>query len=199
MQELAPFKAGPPPSEQIRRNIRVVEIRDPKTRQSLIIEHDQDLSGWNIDTEEAGWDHGEPHTDGLLVGHLDDEVVVCFVELTGSLSDELASNKKETIAQRKLRQLEGAARHFHPTGRGTPSASHGALHHDAFAAGRDDLDPRPSANHRVVGVVVANRQGSRAPTPPAKLGPTTMPRQFRVIPARTRQVARISFRDLIAP
>jgi hypothetical protein len=193
---LSDFRAEPPAGEKPTKRTSIVEIRDDKTKQALIVQHDGQLDAFNFDVEEAGWKEGEAHTDGVLIGEVDDEIVVVFIELTGRVTDE--AGLKETPAEHKLRQLVGAANHFHPTGRGTKAASHGALHHDQFANGTDAVSPKPSLSHRVLGIVVANRQGSRVIPTPIRIGTTVMKRQFRQV-SRERLTARITFKDLVRP
>lgn len=191
-----PKVAHAPEKEKNTASVTRVEIKDGS--QSLVVEHDGALSGWNID-EESLWEEGEARTDGLVIGDLDGEVVVCFVELTGNLQDK-PYKPNETMAQHKLRQLDSVVDHFHPSGRGTSDANHGAVHHDAFASGADPVSPLPSPHHRVIAIVAANRLQTRLPTPPRPLGVnSTVVRQFRVLPKRGNGVARVSFRDLVDP
>ncbi|MBI5544383.1 MAG: hypothetical protein HY901_10865 [Deltaproteobacteria bacterium] len=170
-----------------------VELRDRRTGQALRVTNDGALAGFDL--EKAEWGEGQPHTDGVLVGDLDGEVVVVFVELTGSLSDTPKEAGKETPAQHKLRQLTGAVRHFHP-GR---DQRDGDAHHERFASGADPVEPRPLVAHRVLAIAVAGRQGSRLPTPPLVIGSATVVRQFRSVSHPPRQVPTISLGDLVNP
>ena len=114
MDVLSAFRVGPPKGRNPTKRLSIVEISDKRTRQSLVIEHDGAIDAFNFDVPEAGWREGEAHPDGVVVGDVDGEVIVCFVELTGRLTDDPGS--KETPAEHKLRQIEGVARHFHPDG-----------------------------------------------------------------------------------
>jgi len=156
---------APAVDDKRRKRVWLVEIRDQKTRQSLLVEHDEPVEAYVfVDPEVSAharrgaprWQPGERHADGLLVGELDGEAWVCFVELKGSL--EHKDPTKGAPADRGLDQLEGSARHFHPL-----QGTRGREHHDAFADGSDELEVRPAKNHRVVGLLVALR---RAPRPP---------------------------------
>ena len=136
---------APVVSDKPRKGVWLVEIRDPKTKQSLLIEQDEPVEAYvfvdpevRVRTRRGAprWQPGERHADGLLVGELDGETWVCFVELKGSL--EHKDPAKGAPADRGLDQLEGSARHFHPL-----QGTRGREHHDAFADGSDDLEVRP--------------------------------------------------------
>lgn len=198
MDRLECFLAGPPAGRKATKRVSIVEIRDERTRQSLVIEHDGPLNGYAVDVPGAGWQEGEAHTDGVVIGDLDGQVVVCLIELTGRIGDEQPQPGRESSAQHKLRQVEGCARHFHPLERGTDKANHGAVHHDAFAGGDDAVFPMPASDHRVLGIVVATRMGARAAIPPLRIGKSTVERQFRQV-SQQQGRATISFRSLVQP
>jgi hypothetical protein len=198
---IADYRASPPVvREKPKKGIWLVEIRDAKTRQSLLVEHDEPIDAYvfpdpeTLPRKERGaslWASGERHAEGVLVGELDGQSWVCFVELKGSLEHKRAA--KQAPAERALDQLEGSARHFHPA-----SGSLGREHHDQFADGSDELEVRPSKRHHVVGLLVALR---RSPMPPPRraivLGDVEVPlrtvRLSMTEPSRTRT----SFRDLL--
>jgi len=191
---------SPQVKEKSRKGTWLVEIRDAKTRQSLLVEHDEPIDAFVFPDPETMprarrsaslWAEGERHAEGVLVGELDGEDWVCFVELKGSLEHKDAA--KQSPTEHALDQLEGSARHFHPT-----TDSTGREHHDRFADGSDELGVRPSKRHRVVGLLVALR---RSPMPPPHraivLGDREVPlrtvRLSMTEPSRTRT----SFRDLL--
>lgn len=192
-----------PPPEGVgkpRKGTWLVEIRDAKTMQSLVVEHDEPIDAYVFPDPETRprtertaslWVEGERHAEGVLIGELDGESWVCFVELKGSLEHKDA--KKGAPAERALDQLEGSARHFHPT-----PGSPGREHHDLFADGSDELEVQPSKLHHVVGLVVALR---RIPRPPPRralvLGATEVPLRTVVLSAAERNRTRTSFRELL--
>lgn len=170
MDSLSPFRAKPPAGEQPTKRKSIVEIRDPKTKQSLVVEHDGPLDGYVIDVEAAGWAEGERHPDGLLVGVLDSQWWVCFVDLKGSTKG--TKPDKQSPAEHALDQVEGGARHFHPLEVG----SHGRRHHDAWDDRSDELLVRPDSEHRVAGIVLALRHVPRpAPRRSVSLGDVRVP------------------------
>jgi len=197
---IADHRAPPPQvKERSRRGTWLVEIRDAKTKQSLLVEHDEPIDAYVfLDPEtlprarrSSLWAEGERHAEGVLVGELDGEGWVCFVELKGSL--EHKDTTRQSPAERAFDQLEGSARHFHPT-----PGSTGREHHDQFADGSDELEVRPSKRHRVVGILVALR---RSPMPPPHRAivledmavPLRTVRLSMTEPSRTRT----SFRELL--
>jgi hypothetical protein len=153
--------------EKLKRGTWLVEIRDEKTKQSLLVEHDEPIDAYvfvdpevsaRAGREAVEWAEGERHAEGVLIAELDGEAWVCFVELKSSL--EHKGGKKETPAEHGLDQLEGSARHFHPA-----PGSHGRAHHDRWVDGSDELEVQPAKQHRVVGLLVALR---RMPMPPPR-------------------------------
>lgn len=193
MDLIADLAADPPKGIKPEKGRHVVLVSDEDSKQKLLIENDGDLEAYDL--EKASWATGAAHTDAVVVGAIDGEVVVVFIELTGSLTDELKKNKKESQAQRKLRQLAGAVAHFHPGAKG----EHGTEHHEKFASGEDPVTPKPAPLHRVVAIAVAERNGSRAPTPPFRVGTAIVQRQFRTVPHPPGITPRISLRDLFTP
>jgi hypothetical protein len=168
MELLSNHRAPAPAiADKPKRGVWRVEIRDEKTKQSLIVEHDEPVAAYVfIDPEVSArarrgaprWQPGERQADGLLVGEIDGEAWVCFVELKTSL--EHKDPTKSAPADRGLDQLEGSARHFHPL-----PGTRGREHHDSFADGSDELEVQPTKGHRVVGLLVALR---RMPMPPPR-------------------------------
>lgn len=179
-------EAPPPP----RRGVWRALVEDPRTRQALVLEGDEPLASYRLDIPEGGWREGEKHPDAVVIGTLDDVVWVCFVELKGTL--RLPRDGEEPSA-RALTQLEGGVHHFHPT-----AGSHGAVHHQQWQAGADDLDPQPLPRHRVVGVVVAFRHVPRPPPRrPLTVGPTRVDLRVAQISANERNRVTLSFRELL--
>src|ERR1041384_6882064 len=122
MELLSQYRAPAPDTrDKPRKGIWLVEIRDEKNRQSLLVEHDEPVEAYVFVDPEVSvrarrsvipWREGERHADGLLVGELDGEAWVCFVELKMSL--EHKESTKPAPSDRGLDQLEGSVRHFHP-------------------------------------------------------------------------------------
>jgi hypothetical protein len=180
VEHLSPFRVGPPSGTKRGKKSWVVEICDQKTKQSLVVESDEPLAGYTIDVAKAGWKEHERHPDGALVGEVDGDAWVCFVELKGTLRTR---EQKQPPADHALDQLEGGVRHFHPLNRGTTAASHGAEHHDRWVDGSDPLDVRPTIDHHTVGIAVAFRQVPRSP-------PQRSPQVDSVeVPLRVTQIA----------
>jgi hypothetical protein len=192
---LAGFLADPPPGRKSTKRIHVVEVQDPKTKQSLVVESDEQIAAYVIDVESAKWATGERHPEGILVGACGGEDWVVFIELKGTFRPK---PNKELPTKHALDQLEGAVRHFHPIGRRTNEVSYGAAHHDQWANGADELEVLPGKGHRVLGIALAFRQ---VPRPPPTRDVTVSDSD---IPLRTAQVsmtsanqATVTFRDLL--
>lgn len=95
MDLLSNHRAPPPDiSDKPKRGTWLVEIRDRKTKQSLLVEHDEPIAAYVFDDPETSalsrrdapyWQEGERHAEGILIGELDGEAWVCIVELKASL------------------------------------------------------------------------------------------------------------------
>ncbi len=192
MDRLSPFRAAAPEGWKKKKRHWVVEIRDPKTKQSLVVEHDEPLDSYVIDVEAAGWGEGERHPDGILIAELGDTAWVCLIELKQSAKHK---GQEQAPAERALDQVEGGARYFHPE----PVPSRGRAHHDQWANRTDELEIYPTKEHRVVGIVVVLRQ---APRPPPvrglRLGEKNVPLRVVQIPMKEPNRAIVSFTRLLA-
>ncbi len=194
MDRLSSLAVGAPEGFKRKKGEYVVEIRDERTMQSIVITHDEPLAGYHLDVAEANWGD-ENHPDGVVVGELGGEAWVCFIEMKGTMK---AKEDKADPAEKALEQLAGGVLHFHPEGMGTPNASHGGTHHNAWADGSDPLDVRPSKNHRVIGIAVGFRQVPRPPPMrPLKIGPTRVSLRVVQISSNERNSVRLSFKDLL--
>lgn len=184
MPRLAELEVGAPTGHQRRKGVRAVEFKNTRTRQAITVESAEPLTGYDLDA--YPWPEGTKNPDALLVGEVDGEPLACFLEMKGRLD-----------VQKAPVQLESAARHFHPTGRGTAHATQGARHHDDWARGADPLTVTLPANHRVVGLAVAFRQVPRPPpTPSVTVGQHTMPIRFVQL-SNVANEARVDFRELL--
>lgn len=192
--------AEPNVKERLRKGTSLVEIRDAKTRQSLLVEHDEPIVAYvfqdpeTLPPERRGaslWAEGERHADGVLVGEIDGESWVCFIELKSSLEHKKA--QRQSPAERALDQLEASARHFHPS----PDSA-GQQHHEQFVDGTDELEIQPSRRHRVVGLLVVLRRIPR-PVPRRALDLNQMEVPLRVVQLSmsSRGQTRTSFRNLL--
>ncbi len=199
---------APTPTHALRRGALLkgswqVEIRDLKTRQVLIVSHDEPLAAyWFVDSEKGetaaadgvgllNWGPEERRPDGLLIGAMAGQDWACFVELKSSL--EHKDPKKAVPAEHALDQVASAAKHFHPA-----AGSHGRAHHDRWADGSDPLEVVPHKDHRVVGLVVALR---RVPRPPPRraleLGETKVPLRTVQLPMSERNCGQTTFTELL--
>ena len=174
MHSLASLEIQPTP----RGGLVEVRIADARTGQTLVVEHDGDLAAYDL--ERADWPD-EPHPDAVLIGELDGESSVLFVELKGRWDE------------RAFGQIEGGARHFHPA-----QGSHGERHHRRWASNDDRIRLLPPGNHRVAGLCVVNRAGARPlPTRRFSMYRTQVPLRLVQL-ASVRNEARTTFRGLFA-
>jgi hypothetical protein len=137
------------PGRRTSRDRYLASVRDRRTQQEIIFTSRERLR--SFDLEQAPWRDREKHCDGLVVGSVDGESIVCFVELKG------------THDERAMDQLAGTVDHFHPAGRQGAARAHGDEHHDRWSAGEDTWAHMPSADHRVVGVAIGFHRVPRAP------------------------------------
>lgn len=195
MDQLSPLFALPPKGFKQKKRQYAVEIRDERTKMSIIVTHDAPLAGYNLDVQEAQWKQGEKHPDGVIMGELNGNVWVCFIELKGSMRPE---EDKALPAEKALEQLEGGVRHFHPEGLGTGRLSHGAEHHAAWADDEDPLEVKPSKDHRVIGIAVGLRQVPRPPPlRPLKVGPTRVSLRVVQLSSSERNSVTVTFEELL--
>lgn len=190
----------PDVDEKPKRGIWLVEIRDEKTRQSLVVEHDEPIDAYvfvdpeaseKSGREAADWKEGERHAEGILIGKVDGIDWVCFVELKQSL--EHKNTKKQNPADHGFDQLAGSAEHFHPR-----PDSHGRDHHDRWADRSDELEVSPEKNHRVVGLLVALRRVAMPPPHRAlQIDGTQVPLRTVRLSMSARNRARTTFRSLL--
>lgn len=174
-----------------------VEMKEPKSGQTLIITSRDPLVGYQLDVEEAGWAEGERHPDGVVLGQAGDRSYVCFVELKSSMRQK--PDKNEPPAAHALAQLEGGIRHFHPSGATGGARAHGDEHHDAWREGEDALTFLPDANHEIVGVVVGFRQVPRPPpvAPILRMGNKLVVRAVVPIHGAQANQATVAFEELL--
>jgi hypothetical protein len=201
MDLLSTFQAPEPRvDDKPKRGTWLVEIRDEKTKQSLVVEHDEPLEAYVFvdpevakaaGREAAAWKEGERHAEGILVGELDGEYWVCFVELKQSL--EYKDANKQEPSEHGFDQLAGSSEHFHPT-----PGSHGRDHHDQWVNETDPLEVVPVKNHRVVGLLVAlRRMATPPPSRALRLGDTQVPLRALRLPMNEPNRNRTTFRDLL--
>ena len=178
----------PTPTLSGRRHSRdryLASVRDRRTRQEIIFTSRERLRSFDLeDPERAGWREGEKHCDGLVVGSVEGESVVCFVELKGTHDD------------RAIEQIAGAVDHFHPTSRAGGARGDGDAHHDRWAAGEDSWPHMPPADHRVVGVAISFHRVSRTPPTFRALGGKTV-RVVAVQVTRERNQAVVPLEQLL--
>lgn len=201
MKLLSTFLAPDPTvDEKPKKGTWLVEIKDEKTRQSLVVEHDEPLEAYVFVDPEAAkrsrretakWGEGERHAEGILIGEVDGDAWVCFVELKQSL--EHKNEARQHPAEHGFDQLSGSASHFHPT-----PGSHGRDHHDQWADGTDPLEVLPSKNHRVVGLLVGLRRVAMPPPQRAlRIGDTQVPLRTVRLAMTEPNRSRTTFRGLL--
>lgn len=170
---------------RLSKNRVMVAIEDPRSRQRLEIDSDDELAAFRLDGHDISWLQGEKHPDGVLIGCVDGATWVCFIELKGRLDNN--------DPPRGFDQLLGGVDHFHPSG----PESHGGQHHGRWLRGLDQLPVSTDHQHRVVGLIVAMRGGARAPSQKLRKGPKEV--VLATVPASMaeRNVVRVSFRELL--
>jgi len=165
LSELPSFQLRLFPKNVPKGTRHAVEIREPKSRQVLIITSREPLAAYKIDLQEKGeetkWGEGEEHPDSVVLGRLGARTYVCFVELKASMQPR--GKKKTPHADHALEQLRGGIDHFHPFEATGGNRSHGDEHHDAWRSGEDPLEFLPDAEHEVIGIAVGFRQMPRQP------------------------------------
>jgi hypothetical protein len=143
-----------------------VEIREPKSNQSLVITSREPLAAYQLDLEQKGiketkWAEGENHPDSVVLGRLGARTYVCFIELKSSMKPR--EDKKPSPAEHALEQLRGGIEHFHPFEATGGDRSHGDEHHDAWRSEEDPLELPLDAEHEVIGIAVGFRHAPRPP------------------------------------
>lgn len=141
----------------------VVEIKDPKTKQTLRVWSDDPLQAFILDDGEDGHVEGEKVPDAVIVGESPSGSFVLFVDLTMSMKPR--EKKGVTVptdpSKRKLAQLRDGIRHFHPAKRSGGELSHGDEHHDAWSRGQDLPNVAIKSEHRVGGLGIGFHHTAR--------------------------------------
>lgn len=132
-----------------------VEIHEVRARMTFRVEGGStSLAGYRADDPAWGSDSKRP--DGILLT----EELVCFAELKSGLDDDTYAKACE--------QIRAGVDHFARLA----SGSHGDAHHDQWArpsdlpiaaGGRASRPFAPDREHRVRGVIVTHRLGTRRP------------------------------------
>jgi hypothetical protein len=172
------------------------ELREEKSGQTLAVTHDEPLVAYQLDVGERP--EREKMADGVLIGELGGQSIVCFVELKSTLKQPVDDPGTPDRTERALSQLEAAVAHFHPAGRAGGSRAPGDDHHDAWTSGDDALTVMPTASHEVLGVVVTYRSlPRRPPEAPRQVGPTVVRRAVVQVSPATMNRAATTFSRLL--
>lgn len=142
----------------------VVEVKDPKTKQSLRIWSDEPLQAFILDNGKGQRREGEKVPDAVIVGEAPSGSFVLFIDLTMSMKPR---TKKEADTPtnptaHKLAQLLDGMKHFHPHERKGGERSHGDDHHDAWSRQEDLPDVAVDSDHRVGGLGIGFHHTARA-------------------------------------
>lgn len=132
----------------------VATLEEPKTGHKLTLRSESLFELRTIDlgdrTPDLHWPPAAKRPDGVLIARRGDETIVCFIELKGNVDLDA-----ENFPLRAYEQCMDGVRHF------SPAEPHGRIHHDQWNQGDDLPVDSPDAGHRVVGVVLVQRGGSR--------------------------------------
>lgn len=200
MDELLPLR-DPPESRPPTGFAHAVRIHDPKTHQEVLLASAEPLELFALDDEERRWwgEH-EAHPEAVVVAELEGNPIVVFIELTQSMRPRLKKTGGARALvdpmERKVRQLDAAARHFHPFGRTGAARTHGDEHHDRWRDGMDQPSVLPRTGHRVGGLVLGFHQTARTPVGPTTIGGVRVARAVWSPVPSTRGRAEIALADV---
>lgn len=130
-------------------------LTDPKTRQALQLTDATLFELRQLDVASPPKEFWPPNTkcpDGVLVANTERHGdCVCFVELKGAVDLD-----EEEFPARAYAQLLAGVEHF------AHAIAHGAMHHEVWQSGTDLDVAGVTREHRIFGVVLTQRSGTRA-------------------------------------
>ena len=149
---------GPTP-----RRRHCVEVKDPKTKQTLRVWSNFPLQAFILDDGMGSQTEGEKVPDAVIVGEAPSGSFVLFVDLTMSMRPrkKKGADAPTDPCDHKFAQLLDGIRHFHPVGRSGGNRVHGDDHHDAWSRQEDLPVISIGAAHRVGGLGIGFHHAAR--------------------------------------
>jgi len=137
------------------------ELRSERSGQVLVVTSDEPLVAYQLDDPGyVSWPPGVRNPEGVLIGEIDGERWVVFIELKGT--DDPDKGKKGKVRD-AAEQLRSMIHHFHPYARSGGEYGEGDAHHDAWRDGEDVLPVMPDRHHQVAGIALFRRVTVQAP------------------------------------
>jgi hypothetical protein len=195
MKKLSELRTPRPPKKGSPRATHAVQIEGGRSGQILVVTSDEPLVAYQLDDSNLKWPDGVRKPEGVLLGELDGQSYVVFVELKAS--DDPDKGKKGKMVD-ATEQLQSMIEHFHPYGRFGGSRRHGDEHHDRWRDGEDLLEVMPRSDHRVVGLALFRRLGVRTPPVLRRVGDREVIQVFALFHGALRNRLERSFRELLS-
>lgn len=184
-----PSKKGSPQADY------VVQLDGGRSGQVLVVTSDEPLVAYQLDDPSVKWPAGVRKPEGVLIGDLDGQSYVVFVELKAS-DDPVKGKKGKTVDAAE--QLQSIIEHFHPYSRSGGEYSHGDEHHDQWSRGDDELEVMPRAEHAVVALALFRRLLVRTPPIVKRVGDREVIQVFAPFHGASRNRLERSFRELLS-
>ncbi|HYO51468.1 hypothetical protein [Archangium sp.] len=196
MEKLSELRALRPPKKGGPNASYAVQIEGGRSGQILVVTSDEPLVAYQLDDpEHLTWPEGIRKPEGVLIGELDGQSYVVFVELKASDDPEKGKKGKMVDA---TEQLQSMIEHFHPYGRSGGRRRHGDEHHDRWRSEEDVLEVMPKREHAVVGLALFRRLGGRTPPVVQRVGGRDVIQVFAPFHGALRNRLERSFRELLS-
>ncbi|HVG60733.1 MAG TPA: hypothetical protein VNA24_19405, partial [Hyalangium sp.] len=171
-----------------------VQLEGGRSGQVLVVTSDEPLVAYQLDDPSVEWPEGVRKPEGVLIGDLDGQSYVVFIELKASDDPEKGKKGKAVDA---AEQLQSIIEHFHPYSRSGGTYGHGDEHHDRWSSGDDELEVMPQREHAVVTLALFRRLVARTPPAIQRVGDREVIRVFAPFHGASRNHLERTFRELL--
>jgi hypothetical protein len=195
MEKLSDLPAPRPPKKGSPHADYVVQLDGGRSGQVLVVTSDEPLVAYQLDDPSVEWPDSVRKPEGVLIGDLDGQSYVVFVELKAS-DDPLKGKKGKTVDAAE--QLQSIIEHFHPYRRSGGAYSHGDEHHDQWSSGDDELEVMPRPEHAVVALALFRRLVVRTPPIVQRVGDREVIQVFAPFHGASRNQLKRTFRELLS-
>jgi hypothetical protein len=195
MERLSNLPARQPSKKGGTKAAYAVQLDGGRSGQVLVVTSDEPLVAYQLDDPSVEWPEGVRKPEGVLIGELDGQSYVVFIELKAS--DDPEKGKKGKVVD-AAEQLQSIIEHFHPYSRSGGAYGHGDEHHDRWSNGDDELEVMPRREHAVVALALFRRLVARTPPVVQRVGGREVIQVFAPFHGASRNQLERTFRELLS-